>query len=124
MDYKAQDYWQSLFDHTYLRWFDLNDQPALCEVVKVEREEMIQPGEAGKKKTEPVMYYKQVQGSITDAKPLVLNKTNAGLLAKIAGNYASAWTGTQIVLYPTTTRLGKEQVPCIRIRAPKEQQKN
>lgn len=127
------DHWQALFDHTYLRWFDLNGQPALCEIVDVqERVEMTLPG--GAKTRKPVVRMKQIQGKAERArdadgkelptlKPLVLNVTNGGKIAEICGVAPSGWPGKRIVLYPDTVQMWKNKKkvdePCIRIRAEK-----
>lgn len=129
------DHYQALFDHKYLRWFDLGGQPALCEVIDIQaRVEMTLPG--GAKARKPVVSLKQVQGKIENAtddngkplksiKPLVLNATNAISIADVYGDHPSAWIGKQIVLFETTTKLWDDKerkmkdAPCIRIRAPR-----
>ena len=132
------DHWQALFDHTYLRWFDLNGQPALVEIVDVQpRVELTLPG--GAKSRKPVITLKQIQGKIEPAhdengkvlptiKPLVLNNTNGCSIADIHGNKPSAWKGKTIVLYQAVTKMWNAElrkmieVPCIRIRAQKGEQ--
>lgn len=132
----AIDHWQALFDHNYLRWFDLNGQPALCEIVDVQaRVELTLPG--GAKSRKPVIKLKQIQGKIENArdeegkplptiKPLVLNSTNGCAIADIHGDKPSAWCGKRIVLGLSKTRMWNAdlkkmvEVDCIRIRAPKE----
>lgn len=131
----AIDHWQALFDHNYLRWFDLNGQPALCEIVDVQaRVELTLPG--GAKSRKPVIRMKQVQGKIDNArddngkelptiKPLVLNVTNGSVIADIHGCEPSSWKGKKIVLYQDKTKVWNAELrkmveqPCIRIRAPK-----
>lgn len=130
------DHWQALFDHNYLRWFNLNGAASLVEIVAVEGlVEMTLPG--GAKTRKPVVHLKQLQGKIENAvddngktlptiKPLVLNSTNAGTIAEIHGKKPSAWVGGKIVLYPSTTKMWSKEskkmveMECIRIRAPKE----
>ena len=48
-------------------------------------------------------------------KGMVLNKTNAAIIAKEFGPDTDAWAGKGIVIYPTTTDFGGEQVDCIRV---------
>lgn len=130
------DHWQALFDHNYLRWFDLNQQPALVEIVDVQaRVELTLPG--GAKSRKPVVKLKQVQGKIDNAKdehgksldtikPLVLNHTNGQMIAELHGDQPTGWKGKRIVLYPTTTRMWSNELKkmvdqeCIRVRAQKE----
>lgn len=47
---------------------------------------------------------------------LVLNRTNEDVIVRLHGSDAGKWVGKQITLYATTTRLGRDTVPCIRIR--------
>lgn len=129
------DHWQALFDHNYLRWFDLLGQPALVEIVEVQpRVDLTLPG--GMKSRKPVVKLKQIKGKIENArddsgkalptiKPLVLNATNACSIADICGDKPSAWKGQRVVLYQSETKLYSHvqrkmlDVPCIRVRAPK-----
>ena len=73
----------------------------------------------GVKKNAPVVHFEGKD------RPLVLNKTNTGSLASILGNKPSTWAGKKVVIYPTTTRMYKEEtkqmetVGCIRIKGAK-----
>src|SRR5690606_32331472 len=129
------DHWQALFDNKFLRWFDLNGQPSLCEIVEVQgRVELTLPG--GAKSRRPVVHLKQLQGKIVNAsdedgkslptiKPLVLNATNGQSIADIYGEKPSAWVGKQIVLFEARTKMWSKETKrmvetqCIRVRAPK-----
>lgn len=131
------DHWEALFDNKYLRWFDLNGQPSLCEIVGVHpRVELTLPG--GVKTRKPVVQLKQVQGNVendTDEdgkklptiKPFVLNSTNGASIADIHGPQPSQWKGKQIVLFEDRTKMWSKEhkkmieTECIRIRAPKQQ---
>lgn len=48
-------------------------------------------------------------------KGLVLNKTNAQLIAEQYGQDMNEWRGKSIAIYPTTTDFGGERVECIRV---------
>lgn len=51
-------------------------------------------------------------------KGVILNRTNAKKVVEIAGSALTEdWTGTVIVLYPTTTDFGGETVDCLRVKA-------
>lgn len=50
-------------------------------------------------------------------KPLILNRTNSKSIAKLYGNYIEDWAGKEITLFATKTKVGKEVVECLRIRA-------
>jgi hypothetical protein len=79
----------------------------------------------GLKSKKPVVHLKQIQGSISECKPLVLNVSNGNSIAQIHGPKPSAWAGKQIVLFPTTTKMYDAEtkkmieVGCIRIREKK-----
>jgi phosphopantetheine adenylyltransferase len=64
----------------------------------------------GNKEVKPVLYFANAK------KKLVLNKTNAKAIAKLHGSAAEGWAGKQVVLYPTTTRCGRDVVDCVRVR--------
>lgn len=116
----ATDHWEALFNREYLRWFHLNNQSALVKITKVRKNvPLVLPG--GKKTKAGVIEIEQLNGKIEEVKPLVLNKTNAGEIAKIHGQRPSQWVGCEIVLVPTTTQLKGEEVGCIRVRAKREQ---
>lgn len=63
----------------------------------------------------PILTFKEAK------RRLVLNVTNAESVRLHHGNDMSKWPGKEITLYPTTTRLGGEVVPCIRIIRPRLQ---
>ena len=49
-------------------------------------------------------------------KKLVLNKTNAKLIAAHHGEESDDWIGKQITLYATQCKFGRDTVDCIRVR--------
>jgi hypothetical protein len=54
-------------------------------------------------------------------KTMVLNATNCKAIAKLTGSHQiESWVNVAITLYPTTTKLKREVVECIRIRLNKE----
>lgn len=116
------DHYEALFDKKYLRWFHLNGKPALVEITKIEKGvELTLRG--GAKKVSPVIHFKQVQGGITNMKPLVLNITNGDSIAAVTGESSTSnWIGKQVVLFIDETIVAgcKGKKPCIRIRAKKE----
>ncbi len=53
-------------------------------------------------------------------KPLVCNKTNARMMASLAGSDdTDDWNGTLVELYRATTEFKGTTVPCVRVRAPR-----
>lgn len=51
-------------------------------------------------------------------KKLVLNKTNANMIASLYGTETDHWAGKQIVLYSTQVPFGDKMVDAIRVQAP------
>jgi len=49
-------------------------------------------------------------------KGLVLNKTNASILASYFGDDENTWNGKEIVIYPDKTTFGSDIVDCLRVR--------
>lgn len=61
----------------------------------------------------PVVHFKGAE------KAMVLNKTNASMIAEIAKSTETAdWTGVRIVIYPTKTDFGGKRVDCVRVDYP------
>lgn len=58
----------------------------------------------------PVLYF------VNCTKGMVLNKTNARLIAAQHGKEMDSWIGKTITIYPTECTMGAEIVPCIRVR--------
>lgn len=58
-----------------------------------------------------------------DNKRLVLNKTNARVIARMHGNETDEWVGKRITLFPTTCEAFGSVVDCVRVmgNAPPEQ---
>jgi hypothetical protein len=54
-----------------------------------------------------------------DSRGLVMNKTNIRALTPVLGDDTRTWAGSVITVFPTTTTLGANTVPCLRVRPPK-----
>lgn len=57
-----------------------------------------------------VLYFRDKQ------KGLVLNKTNAGLIAAMYGPDTDEWIGKEIKIYPAKTSFNGQMVDCVRVR--------
>lgn len=53
---------------------------------------------------------------VGDAKPLVLNKTNARAIAGLHGSDANEWAGKEVTLRESVTTYRGEEVPCVRVK--------
>jgi hypothetical protein len=100
---------QLLIPSEYVEAADLKRKVAPVTITQVEVSELRMQG--GKSQKKPIIHFKGTN------KKLVLNKTNAKSIAKVLGTgVCEEWVGKQIILYPTTTRCGGEEVDCVRVR--------
>jgi hypothetical protein len=99
------------FPSKYFKADDLKGRRLALTIEKVVDETL---GTGRDAREKPVVYF------TTHTKGLVLNKTNADIIALVAGSEDfDEWTRTKIVLYPTTTRDPKgAKVACIRVVEP------
>lgn len=88
---------------------DTMPKPILVTIDKIKREEMSD----GKDKW--VMYFREIKEG------LVLNVTNSSTLAEFFGPETDDWERQKIVVFPTRVQFGKDMVPGLRVRLPKNQ---
>jgi hypothetical protein len=93
-----------LFPSNYIRSADMKGQARRLIMDHVETEEI------GEDDVKPVLYF---QGA---KKGLVLNKTNANLIAAEYGPETDGWIGKEIELFPTKTEFKGQTVDCLRVR--------
>lgn len=98
-----------LFPTEYVGAHDLRGRDVPHTIKSVSIELLTMTGGAKEKK--PVVQFRE-----TWAKKLILNKTNAKIIAAQFGKDTEKWIGKKIVLYPTTTQFGPNTVDCIRVR--------
>lgn len=97
----------------YVKAADLRGKDVTVRIVCLESDVLIMQG--GKKERKNVLTMASREGKQL-GKQLVLNKTNARLIAGQHGTLIEGWEGKEITLYPTTTKCGRETVECIRVR--------
>ena len=93
------------FPGSYLNTADLQGQPRQVTIAKVVSETV-----GGVQ--QPVMRFHGID------RALVLNKTNAGLVAAAYGTETNDWAGRPIELFPTMVTYEGQNVPAIRVRLP------
>ena len=101
-------HWKLLFPRDYVGACDLEgkDKTVTIEGVSVEDLKCDRGTER-----KPIVRFKGA------TKKLVLNKTNAKVIAALYGTKTEDWTGKAIALFPTTcSGKGGETVECIRVR--------
>ena len=98
---------KSAYKSSYIKSSDLNGQRQRVTISSVQ---MAMVGDGREEKNKPVMQFDEIDQA------LVLNKTNAMLLAASLGDDTDGWSGRQIWLLPDTTSFGGKTVPCIRVK--------
>lgn len=99
------------FTSKFLRAADIDeiaDETTQTAIVTIDRVEMEEVGQDQQQK--PVLYFKGIEPG------LVLNKTNAGTLAKLLGDETTEWDGKKVGLFTTEVDYAGQQVLAIRVR--------
>lgn len=94
-----------MFPSNYFKAADLGGQTMQVVIESVASEEVGQSKEIC-----PVVYFEG------HPKALVLNRTNANVIAAAYGDDSDAWLGAEVVLYATTTTFQGRTVDAIRVR--------
>lgn len=93
------------FPSNYLKAGDLNGRAVKVRISGCELEDL--DGEH-----KPVLRFEGKQ------KGMVLNRTNAGVLAAALGDETDNWTGSEVEIYPDRTMFQGRMVDCLRVRVP------
>jgi len=102
-------HWKKTMNPNYLGAYALEpNQDMVVEITEVKTESVMNAD--GRNEECLVAHLK-------DQKPLIVNKTNAKAIAKVAGsNYIEDWKGKQIALYISNVKAFGELVEAIRVR--------
>jgi hypothetical protein len=100
-------HYKKLFTKDTIGAWDL-EKDATVEIEKVVSEELTFA--KGEKEQKPCVYF------VGAKKKLVLNITNAAIIAEQHGEDVDKWPGKKITLYATKTKFGRETVDCVRVR--------
>ena len=98
-----------VFRSPYVKAADLNGKSHAMTIRLCVSEEM---GQGADKELKPVLYFQKAQ------KGLVLNKTNARVIADAYGVETAAWEGRPVEIYPTKVEFRGNMVDGIRVRVP------
>jgi hypothetical protein len=106
MDTKT--HWKKLINPDYIGAYALQpDEDLIVTIDYVQREQVT--GTGGKKEECTVAH-------LIGQKPMILNVTNSKSIAKLYGSYIEDWSGKQITLYASMTKLAGDMVECLRVR--------
>ena len=97
------------FPSNYLKCDDLSGQPRVVTIRTCVSEEL---GQGRDKEKKPVLYFSK------GTKGLVLNITNARVIAKAYSDDTGNWAGEPIEIYPTQVEFKGDLVDAIRVRIP------
>ncbi len=92
---------------SFLAADDVVKTPLVLVIDRVEMKQ-VDPDKPDK----PVLFFNGVE------KGLVLNRTNAQMIAGFFGTETTSWNGKQVELYHAFTQLKGKTVACIRVRLP------
>ena len=103
-----------VFPSRFLKCADLNGKPVVVTIESAPIE-TLKNGKGEESKT--VLYFRKTK------KALPLNRVNWDSVCDITGEADTEnWPDHRIELFPTTTEMKGETVPCIRIRAPAQRE--
>ena len=107
--------YELLFPSDFVKSADLGGKEVTVTIKAITVDELTMAG--GIKKNKAVIRFEKAK------KKLVLNRTNADIIAKMYGKDTDKWIGKTITMYETTTTFGGKTVDCIRIKEQKEEVK-
>jgi hypothetical protein len=96
-----------LFPSKYVKAADLNGKHITLTIKELRVEEM---GHGSEKERKAVIYFERA------TKGLVLNRTNAMIIASLYGDESDDWRGCRITIYPTKVRAFGSMQDAIRVR--------
>ena len=97
-----------LFEHDYVGAWDLEGDEKTVVIERISIEEL--KSVDGQTKRKPVVSFKGAK------RKLILNKTNATVIADLYGPDADKWIGKAVTLIPTTTSAFGKVVECVRVK--------
>ena len=111
-------HWKERFNYEYLGAWEIleSGKEWVLTINKIETK-TIDNGK-GSKEERPILHFKE------NCSPMVLNKTNAGMIAKIHKTpYVEDWIGKQIQVYSSNIKAFNEYMDALRVRdyIPKKQ---
>ena len=102
-----------MYPSNYVKAADLNGKPCPLTIRTCVQEEL---GQGADKERKPVLYFQDRQ------KGLVLNRTNATVIAEAYGDETGGWEGKPVEVFPTQVQFKGKLVDGIRVRIQPEAQ--
>lgn len=109
-------HWKNLSNYEYLGAYSIDGIGEITLTIKSIKTELV-TSDGGKKEQCIVAYFEEDKVGNVTVKPMVLNKTNCKIIQKIYNTgHVEAWVGKSVTIFATETRLGRDLVPCLRIK--------
>lgn len=105
----TRTHWKLLINPDYIGAYSLPPGEDMTVTIRHVTRQIVK-GQEGKEEECTVAH-------LVDQKPFILNRTNSKSIAKLYGPYIEDWRGKQITLFATKTKVAREVVECLRIRA-------
>lgn len=103
-------HWKNYCDKEYLGAHNLEiGEEFLLTIARFEGEEMVQAAD-GTKSSKSVLYFKE------DKPKMILNITNASIIAALYGNHPEDWIGKQVQIYSASVKAFGKQQDALRVR--------
>jgi len=108
----SKTHWKKLVNPEYLGVYSLDEGKDMIVTIKAVSRQMVK-GADGKDQECTV-------ATLDGQKPLIVNRTNAKTIAKVAGSpYIEDWQGVSITVYPLKVKAFGDVVEALRVRAQK-----
>ena len=106
----AKTHWKELMNSPYLGVYSLKDNKNIIATIKNTKDEEI-VGEGGRADRKPVVYFYE------DIKPMVINATNAKVLAKLCkSNFIDDWKNVKVEIFADKVRFRGEFIEGLRVK--------
>ena len=114
----SKTHWKNLANYDYLGAYSLEGligNELILTIVDVKQEKVKGPG--GKEEYCIVAYFSEKQKDGVVVKPMIFNKTNCTIISNLYNTgFIEDWVGKKVAIYATETKMGREIVPCLRLK--------
>lgn len=113
---EQKTHWKNIANYDYLGAYSLEGiAPTVTLTISSIRKQKV-TAEGGKEDNCIVVFFEEEISDGVMVKPMVLNKTNCKIVASLYGDYIEDWIGKKITIFATTTKFGRDTVPCLRVK--------
>lgn len=110
-------HWKTLANYDYLGAYSLDGIAKEVTLTIVSIKKQLVKGEGGMTDECIVAEFEEKNVNGVTVKPMILNKTNCKKIEKIYNDGdVEHWIGKRITIFATTTTVGRDKKPCLRIK--------